>query len=260
MTGITVTSGTEDLTSGLVNQGKASLEGCEEALLDMFFPAGASKDYVDAAVEGLAPKAEVPAMQAQENVLCPSDDRRRPLVSKVIDKETGAARITIIFDGLTETGGNDIGVICSLINNATANDIVDLTIATYSLQFGGTTSNMFGILSLLNAMRGCKAKTITRAGCLMSISDCAIWLTGKDRRMGPMGWLAVRQPAGCGGGTLQDTVFRVEDVLVQVKTLTDFIVSKGLLTEEEVKLLFEEQAMISLSYDDLNARLSNLKA
>lgn len=260
MAGITVTSGTEDLTSGLANQGDFSLENCGETLLNMFFPAGASKDYVDAAVEGLSPKADILSIQAQDNVLCPSDDRRRPLVSKVIDKESGSARITIIFDGLNETGGNDVGMICSLINNATANDVVDLTLATYSLQFGGSTSNMFGILSLINAMCSCKAKTITRAGCLMSISDCAIWLTGKDRRMGPMGWLAVRQPSGCGGGTLQDTVFRVEDVLVQVKTLTDFIVSKGLLTEEEVKLLFEEQAMISLSYDELNERLASLKA
>ena len=260
MAGLTITSGTEDLTSGLANQQDVSLEDCKDTLLGMFFPAGASQDYVDAACEGLQLEGAAPSVKSQENCMCPSDDKRRPLISKVIDEGSGAARITIIFDGLNETGGNDIGMICSLINNATAKDIVDLTLATYSLTFGGTTSNMFGILSLLNAMRNCKAKTITRAGCLMSISDCAIWLTGKDRRMGPMGWLAVRQPSGCGGGTLQDTVFRVEDVLNQVKTLTDFIVDKGLLTAEEVKLLFEEQAMISLCYDELEARLANHKA
>ncbi len=74
-----------------------------------------------------------------------------------------------------------------------------------------------------------------------------------------MGWLAVRQPRMSFGGTTTDAEFRVEDVKIQEKTIADFVVASGLLTQEEVNEMYDEQTMIAFSYEDLFNRIKALK-
>lgn len=259
---IKVSSGMEDLSSDVLDSLAASLISSEEgmsAMIGMFFPVKAKDETISAAFESFnaeLPKDQNPKANDGEGCHC---GRRPALASKVIDAN-GNAYITILYDGNQTTGGGDTGTFVGLINAATANDVVDITIATSLYQFVSPTCNIFATLSLLSAIRKCKAKVITRAGCLCSVGDCAVWLSGKDRRMSPMGWLAVRQPAACGGGTLKDAEFRSEDFGAQLKVFTDYIVGKGLLTAEEVTRMYEDQAMIGLSYDELDSRIKALKA
>ena len=256
-----ISSATEDLTSD--NELKAlaeslnSTEG-KDVLLSMFFPVNAEKEAIAAATEAFDATLpdQNPKADGQGGCGC---GKRPALASKVIDAN-GNAYITILYDGNQTTGGADTGMFTGLIDAATANDTVDITIMTTLWQFVQPTCNIFATLSLLSSIRKCKAKVITRAGMLCSVADCALWLSGTDRRMSPMGWLAVRQPNACGGGTLKDAQFRSEDFSAQLKVFTDFIVEKGLLTAEEVTRMYEDQSIIGLSYDELEERIKSLKA
>ena len=58
---------------------------------------------------------------------------------------------------------------------------------------------------------------------------------------------------------MRDIELRSEDMKKQLTVFTDFIVGKGLLTQEEVNRLYDDEAVISLSYEDLAARVSALK-
>lgn len=258
---IAISSGTEDLTSVSAEALGASLEGngSDEAYLSLFNAAGAEQSSFDASAEAL--NTELPskfrAGEGCDDAGC--CEKRPPLVSKVIDAN-GHAYISILWDGHPFTGGGNSGVVVGLLNAASENDVVDITIMTALHNFNQTTTNIFSTLSLLNAIQQCKAKVITRIGCFTSIGDCAMWLSGDDRRVSPMAWLAVRQPRMNAGGTMRDVEFRIEDIKVQFKSITDFIVEKGLLTQEEIDRMYDDQAMIGMSYDELDARLQALKA
>lgn len=260
MTGrIDISSGVEDLSSVSVDELKSSLEGndADEAYLSMFNSVGSERNQIEASVEaleGLDPKAKV---LAGENGACECE-KRPPLVSKVIDS-SGSAYISILYDGHPFTGGGEMGVITGLLDSASEKDVVDITIATALQNFNQPTTNIFKTLSLLSSIKKCKAKVITRIGCFTSFDDCAIWLSGADRRVSPMAWLAVRQPRMAISGATLDAEFRVEDVKIQMKTLTDFIVDKGLLTQEEVDKIYNEQAIVGMSYDKLFERIESLK-
>ena len=256
-----VTSGMEDLTSlshKEVSELADSLQTREskQTLLSMFFPAKATKEEIEAAYESVS--CTLPSPTAGDG--CGEQCERRPaLASKVIDPD-GNTRITILYDGNRSTGGGETGMFTGLIDAAAENDIVDITIMTTLFDFAAPKCNIFATLSLMSAIRRCKAKRIiTRAGCLCSIGDCALWLSGTERHMSPMGWVAVKQPTAMTGGTMKDVEFRVEDMKDQLKVFTDYIVDKGLLTADEVTRMYEEQAIIGLSYDTLQERLKSLK-
>ena len=51
----------------------------------------------------------------------------------------------------------------------------------------------------------------------------------------------------------------MEDFKSQFKELTDYVVSTGLITAEEVTRMMEDQAIIACSYDELAERIKNLK-
>jgi len=253
---IDISSAVEDLSSvsaGVVAQGEEDYS--EEALLSMFSPVNAGSSQIDTsleALEALGPSSVKSLGGSAE------PESRPPLVSKVIDAN-GNARISIIYDGHPYTGGGLTGVITGLLDSASENDVVDITIATALQNFNNPTTNVFGTLSLLSSIKACKAKVITRIGCFTSIGDCAIWLSGDDRRVSPMAWLAVRQPRMSICGTTTDVEFRVEDVKVQMKTITDYIVESGLLTQEEIDKMYDEQTMIGISYGALFERINALK-
>lgn len=256
---IDISSGTEDLTSGLeaLTESLASPEA-QSALLDMFFAVGATPEQIDAACESLdASLVDAVNPKADQGGECKCV-KRPALVSKVIDDE-GNALITILYDGNPTTGGSEMGVITGLLDTASETDVVDITIITTLFDFSSPKSNIFAVLPLLSAIKRCKAHVITRAGCLCSLGDCAVWLSGDEPLMSPMGWIAVRQPMACGGGTMQAAEFRVEDFKKQVSVFTDFIVSKGLFSKDEIDRMFEEEGMLSLCGDELTERLKSLK-
>lgn len=253
---IQISSAVEDLSSVSAKAVDGSLEDYqEEALLGMWGAVNSNQPQLDASLEALEALNPTSPKACSESA---GAETRPPLVSKVIDAN-GNAYISIIYDGHPYTGGGNCGVITGLLDSASENDVVDITIATALQNFNQPVMNPFSVLSILSSIRTCKAKVITRIGCFTSLADCALWLSGTDRRISPMGWLAVRQPRMSVCGTTTDAEFRVEDVKVQEKTIADFVVASGLLKQEEIDKMYDEQTMIGLSYEDLFNRISALK-
>jgi ATP-dependent protease ClpP protease subunit len=250
------TSGTEDLRDVcLIEPGALGSVGSPsgtESVLAQFFPGG-----------------ELPSMENLEDLIknskvkdgdCSCDNgNAKPLVSKVIDAE-GNAKIVIIYDGCPFTGGGDTATIVALLDSTTANDVVDITIAMSVADFinGGGTS-IWTSLSLLSALKRCKAKVITRAGALTSLIDCALWLSGRERVIGPAGLIMVRQPRDGFYGSTEDAKTHVAATKQVLKDLISFIVSKGLFTQEEIDAMFENNSQIFLAGDALDARISSIK-
>ena len=258
---IKITSGTEDLTSkGVTDLLDLPVDQlpkeAQEALLSV---AGVNSVTSGAEIDVSTEDLKITDPQnPKAGECCGGGDRRPPLCSKVPGTE--GATITILYDGSALSGGDNLSVFTGLINSAVESDVVDLTIMTCFNNYSRNTFDVIKVLSLLSALQNCKAKKIiTRAACLCSIGDCALWLCGNDRRIGPMGWLMVKPPRQITEGSMRDIELRSEDMKKQLTVFTDFIVGKGLLTQEEVNRLYDDEAVISLSYEDLAARVSALK-
>ena len=259
---VEISSGTEGLTS----QGVMDLldlpvdqlpKEAQEALLDMSgASAFESSGELDVSTEDL--KLADAAATPRAGECCAGGDKRPPLCSKVNGAE--GTIYTILYDGNPLSGGDQMSVFTGLINAAVESDTVDLTIMTCFNNYSRSSFDLIKVLPLLNALKYCKAKKIiTRAGCLTSLGDCALWLSGNDRRIGPMTWLMIRPPKQISEGSMRDLELRSADMKKQIDAFGEFIVNKGLLTEDEVNRLYQDEAVISLSYDDLRARIDALK-
>ena len=258
----TVSSGTEGLTSqGVMDLLELPVDQlpkeAQEALLDM---SGAnsftSGGELDVSVEDL--KITDAASTPKAGECCAGGEKRPPLCQKVIGQEGNI--YTILYDGNPLSGGDQLSMFTGLINAAVESDTVDFTIMTCFNNYSRYSFDLIKVLSLLNALKYCKAKKIiTRAGCLTSLGDCALWLSGNDRRIGPMSWLMIRPPKQITEGSMRDLELRSVDMKKQIDAFGEFIISKGLLTEDEVNRLYQDEAVISLSYDDLQARIDALK-
>lgn len=254
MTGIQVTSGTEELAS----KGGTEIDDLStEALTGFFFPKEVGES-VSAATEDLSIVSDSSAVTA-EGEQPGAQGKRPPLVSKVIDAE-GHARITIMYDSSRVTGGGDMATFVGLIDAAEANDVVDLTVMTSLAHLNDGGPSLLDTINLLSAINRCKAHVVTRAGCLSSLSDIAVWLSGDERHMSPMGWVVVRQPSTGFAGSVTDMGDRDEANKAQIKQFTDFIVKTGFLTDAEIKRIIDDQDVVGFSYDELDARIKALKA
>lgn len=176
----------------------------------------------------------------------------RPAVSRVIDAE-GHARITILF-GYVERF-HHLGFITGLIDAATENDVVDLTIASRP----GAKEGTIEMRSMLSAIDRCQAHVITRAGALTTFGEVALWLSGDERRMSKMGCVMVRQPAAGYVGDIADYEHHLKAVKQSLKEYTDYIAATGLFTKEELKTAIEKRSILHLSYDELFERIKTLK-
>lgn len=263
---IDISSGTEDLTSGGLKKviaslgGEPSTEGFDQnALLSMFFHGDITQEeVVTASSEAFNPVA-AGVNADEEGCRCNHDGRRPPLVSRVIDPADGHSEIRIIYDANPFTGGGDMGVICGIINAAAENDVVDITIAKCLHDFAHPRSNLLNTRAILNAIETCKGKVITRIGTVTSVDDLAVWLSGKERHMSPMGWICIRQPEVFTCGSACDMEDRVAEIKNQLQEFVDFIVSKGWFSQEEFDKLYNEQTTLSMTFDDIAEKMSESK-
>lgn len=263
-----ITSGQEDLTSkGVMELLDLPVDQlpqeAQEALLSI---AGVNSldqgGELDASLEDL----KLPQFDADgkpikaEGGACACGERRPPLVSKVIDRNTGVTKITILYDGSAASGGDNLSVITGLINAAVENDVIDLTVMTCFNNFARSANDTVKVLALINALHNCKAKTIiTRAGCLCTLADCALWLAGNDRRIGPMSWVMVKPYKTGVEATMRDVEERSMVMRAHMSMFGEICTNAGLLTEDEVKRLYDDECSISLSFEDLKARVDALK-
>ena len=262
MTGtVDITSGTEDLRDGtlidpsMLGTVGGGASGSAESIMAEFFPDGMLPSF-----EAIKDKIQQASGNIKDGGCCNGDCQAKPLVSKVIDAD-GNAKIIVIYDGCSATGGGDTAAIVTLLDNATASDVVDVTIAMSVASFnnGGGTS-IWKSLSLLGALKRCKAKVITRAGSLCSLIDTALWLSGRERVLGPAGLLLISQPRGDFYGTLNDTSSYVADTKLVLKELLSFIVDeKKFLTQEEVDAMFENNSQIFCFGEELKQRVAGIQ-
>lgn len=262
---ITLSSGTEGLTSVGIQQVINSLGGGTEvstegfdrsAVLAQFFAVGTTQEEViSAASESLA-GISLPQADAQ----CGCQDGKRPaLVSRVIDATDGHAEVTIVYDANPFTGGGDLSTICAILNAAAENDVIDITIAKCLCDFAHPRSSLFNSRALISAIDCCKGKVITRIGTVTSVDELAVWLSGDECHMSPMGWICIRQTEYCGGGTLSDMADRSTVMKEQVQDFIDYVVGKGWFSNEEFEKLFEEQSVLSMAFDDIEKKMRGTK-
>lgn len=176
----------------------------------------------------------------------------RPMVSRVIDAE-GHARITILL-GFFERNFHD-GVITGLIDAATENDVVDITIVSRP----GAKESTIEMRSILSAVGRCKAHVITRAGALTTFGEVALWLSGDERRMSKMGCIFVRQPVTGFVGDVRDYAARAKAAEQSMKEYIDYIAAAGLFTKEELKKAIDDRSVLTLYHDELFERMKTLK-
>ena len=173
--------------------------------------------------------------------------------SRVIDAETGTARINIIL-GIPERT-KWLANIIGLIDSASEKDVVDITIDACPM-----TNNVYGIRSLLSAVERCRATVITHAGALETLGDIALWLSGDVIKWSKhMTAFFVRQQGFGYSGDIRDFVGKAEDACASFKEFRDYIAARGLFTEMEMNNMFETRGMLSLFGRELEARMNGLK-
>lgn len=258
MAGIEITSGTEDLNpaAGLIGlEDLGTLADGVSANSDVF-PNG-----IIPSEEGFRDKLKSGQVLGEAVGEYTPEGKHKPLCSKVIDAD-GNARIVILYDGCQCTGGGDTGMFVSLLDSANANDVVDITIMVSVLNFanGGGTS-IWKSLAFLSAIKRCKAKVITRAGALCSLVECALWLSGHERHLAPAGagLVLVKQPMACFSGSAHDMGSEVNNLKLIYQDIIELVVNSGLMTQEEVDAMFENNGISSLYGEELQARLASLK-
>ena len=178
---------------------------------------------------------------------------RRPAISRVIDNE-GHAKVTIIL-GANERY-NHLATVLSLIDSASENDVVDITLVGDIGCGDGTIEQR----SLLSAIERCPAHVITRAGMLASVGDVAIWLSGDEPRMSPIGAIFLRQPQSGFWGDTADYESQLSDYLASLREFSEFIVGRGLITKEEMDTMYKTRGIIGLFGPALRDRISKLQA
>lgn len=182
---------------------------------------------------------------------CVRQEQQRPCVSRVIDAN-GHAKCTVILGPYERY--NFAGTVVSILDSASENDVVDITIvATYA------NTGTMEYRSILSAIDRCRGTVITRAGALTTLGDVAIWLAGDVRKMSSIGCVFVRQPTSgyCGDGA--DHELRLANFREAVQEFSAFIIETGFFTEKEIDDMYEHRGLIALYGDNLQQRLANLK-
>ena len=174
-----------------------------------------------------------------------------PCMSRVIDDQ-GNARIHIVL-GMPERN-KWLGQIIGLIDSASENDVVDITIDACGCDSG------YSNRSLLSAVERCKGTVITHAGFLTSVADVALWLAGDVLKWSKhMTAIMMRQQVFGYGGDVRDFVAKAEDAKTNFQEFSAYISERGLFTAAELSKMYETRGMLSLSGQELDARMAKLK-
>ena len=183
---------------------------------------------------------------------CGQQAPARPCVSRVIDAE-GNARICIILG--PHERSEFLPLVLGLIDSASEKDVVDLTVVSSVTGEAGTTSQR----SILSAIDRCKGTVITRAGALTTMGDVVIWLSGDKLLMPRIGSIFMRQPIAAYFGDTVDYERKLKDFRESLKEFSDYIVERGLFTQEEIDTMYSSCGLLALCGDELQKRISSLK-
>ncbi len=173
-------------------------------------------------------------------------------MSRVIDAN-GNASITIILD--RNERYNHLPTVLGLIDSASEKDVVDLTLVADIGCEDGTIEQR----SILSALDRCRATVITRAGVLSSVGDVAIWLSGDEVRISHIGSIFMRQPMNGFFGDTADYESKLADHLASLREFSEFIVARGLFTQEELDTMYKNRSMCALFGPALHDRISKLQ-
>ncbi len=177
---------------------------------------------------------------------------RPPCVSRIIDAE-GKARISIIL-GPAERSEH-LPLVLALIDSASETDVVDITVVSSVSGEAGTISQR----SILSAIDRCKGTVITRAGALTTMGDVVIWLSGDKLLMPEIGAIFMRQPIAAYIGDTADYERKLKDFRESLKEFSDYIVERGLFTQEEINTMYCTCGLLALYGPKLKDRIANLK-
>lgn len=184
--------------------------------------------------------------------MCCEQVPARPCVSRVIDAE-GNARICIILG--PHERSEFLPLVLGLIDSASEKDVVDLTVVSNVSGEAGTISQR----SILSAIDRCKGTVITRAGSLTTMGDVVIWLSGDKPIIPRIGAIFMRQPIAGYCGDTADYERKLKDFRESLKEFSDFIVERGLFTQEEIDTMYNSCGLLALYGDELRKRLASLK-
>ena len=219
-----------------------ALDEAEESRASFFH--GSLESFFASVIENRDKVTAGPCVNDQ----CPA----RPCVSRVIDAE-GNARICIIL-GPRERS-EFLPLVLGLIDSASEKDVVDLTVVSSVSGEAGTTSQR----SILSAIDRCKGTVITRAGSLTTMGDVVIWLSGDKLLMPRIGAIFMRQPVAGYIGDTVDYERKLKDFRESLKEFSDYIVERGLFTQEEIDMMYNSCGLLALCGDELQNRIASLK-
>ena len=239
--------GQDDFESVIIGGDLSVLEkiGKEEEEKDLV-GASASTESLVIAKKPNPQNAPVVAAPGQNGEAVP-----KPAVSRVQDAN-GNWHNKIIL-GYWESN-RYLSLIIGLIDAASENDIVDITIVTDGTDVGTTNRR-----SILSAINRCKAHVITRAGALTSVGEVAIWLSGDERHMSPMGCIFLRQPMSGFCGDIADYEARLKAEKESMKEYFDFIADTGLISKSDLNEMCEHRGQIALFGKELMDKIPQLK-
>lgn len=213
-------------------------------------------DEVSSATEGLSMEMNGEGTDNLFNAggQCQEDSNKvpPPCVSRVFDADC-RAYIRIIF---TDDYCRWSNVLVAILDSASENDIVEIVIDN------GLSKSDQGIANrtFLSAINRCKAKVITCAGTLMTMSRVALWLSGDECRISPFGWICLKQIDGAACGDAADVIAKAKEVQETWIEFRDFIVQRGLFTQEELDAVFEHRGRCSLSGDELREKVTKINS
>lgn len=223
-----------------------SVSDLERESSDEIHDIGASTESLTDEVNGMN-DAPQNCNQQPEDRKCPP-----PCVSRTIDAN-GRATLRII---LTDDFYKYTGVLVGLIDSSTENDLVEITIDAETSK----TDNTFAVRSFLSAIDRCKAKVVTRAGTLCSMSRIALWLSGDECWMSPCGWICLKQTSGFAAGDVADVEAKCQEVKASWEEFKSFIAKRGLFTIEELENLYVSRGILSLCGETLRKRVAAINA
>jgi len=147
-------------------------------------------------------------------------------------------------------------VICAALNSARENDKVDMIIDVE--EFGPQGVSAYAYRALLSSTINCKAHVTTYAGTITSMPRTALWLAGDTVTISKCGWVRIEQlPAFVVGATV-DVSAMAEEAKTTYKEYADYIVSRKLFTEEDMKKMYEDRGILSLHGQELLSRVAQV--
>lgn len=214
----------------------------------------------EAAMEGL--DIELESKVGKPLVNEPGNDRKNPdekpptpcYISRYVNAD-GSALVRIYMLGTFLRYAN---CYVAILDSASDKDVIEITIDTEAI--GPEACFAMGYRSLLSAIHRCKAKVITKAGTLMSVARVALWLSGDEVQISPIGWIRMEQLPFATGGFLIDGEDNLKEAKETWNEFSNYIAEQGLCTLEEMTEMYTNRKILSYYGHDLQEAVARVNA